>query len=73
MEGVGMSFWKDRQVLVTGATGLLGSWLVDELLRREARVTCLVRDWVPDSRLLAEGASRRANMVRGSLEDLELV
>ena len=67
-----MSFWKDKRVLVTGATGLLGSWLVDELLRREAHVTCLVRDWVPDSRLLAEGATKRANLVRGSLEDLEL-
>jgi len=72
LEGMGMSFWKDKRVMVTGATGLLGSWLVDELLAREAHVTCLVRDWVPDSRLLSEGAARRANLVRGSLEDLEL-
>ena len=72
MEGLDMNFWKDKRVLVTGATGLLGSWLVDELLQREARVTCLVRDWVPDSRLLSEGAKNRANLVRGSLEDLEL-
>ena len=63
-----MSFWKDKRVMVTGATGLLGSWLVDELLAREAHVTCLVRDWVPDSRLLSEGADRHANLVRGSLE-----
>jgi CDP-glucose 4,6-dehydratase len=67
-----MNFWKDKRVLVTGATGLLGSWLVDELLRRNAQVTCLVRDWVPDSRLLSEGATSRARLVRGSLEDLEL-
>lgn len=26
------SFWLDRPVLVTGATGLLGSWLVKRLL-----------------------------------------
>jgi len=25
-------FWRDRPVLVTGATGLLGSWMVDGLL-----------------------------------------
>jgi len=67
-----MNFWKDKKVLVTGATGLLGSWLVDELLKREARVTCLVRDWVPDSRLLSEGMTNKASLVRGSLEDLEL-
>ncbi len=72
LEGMDMSFWKGKRVLVTGATGLMGSWLVDELLRREAHVTCLVRDWVPDSRLLTEGADKRANLVRGSLEDLEL-
>jgi uncharacterized protein YbjT (DUF2867 family) len=28
-----MSFWKDKSVLVTGATGLVGSWLVNELLK----------------------------------------
>jgi thioester reductase-like protein len=33
-----------RHVLLTGATGFLGSTLLDELLTRtEAHVTCLVR------------------------------
>lgn len=72
MEGLDMSFWKEKRVLVTGATGLLGSWLVDELLRRDAKVICLVRDWVPDSRLIAERLLERVISVRGSLEDLEL-
>lgn len=67
-----MSFWNNKSVFVTGASGLLGSWLVDALVERGARVTCLVRDWVPDSRLLEEQAMRRVNMVRGELEDLEL-
>src|SRR3954467_14054333 len=31
-------FWIDRPVLVTGATGLLGSWLSRALLARGARV-----------------------------------
>jgi len=68
-----MSFWKGKNVLVTGATGLLGSWLVEELLKNEAKVTCLVRDWVPDCRLFSEGLQNRASLVHGSLEDLELV
>lgn len=47
---VGMnSFWRDRSVFVTGATGLLGSWLVSQLLDADARVVCLVRDWSPKS------------------------
>lgn len=68
-----MSFWRDRNVFVTGATGLLGSWLVDELLRRGSGVTCLVRDWVPDSRLVESGALARVKVVRGDLEDYALI
>ena len=36
-----MSGWKGRRVFVTGATGLLGSWLTEELLGRGATVTTL--------------------------------
>lgn len=69
MENLEMSFWKNRRVFVTGATGLLGSWLVEELLLRRAEVTCLIRDWVPQSKLIAAGPNARANIVRGELED----
>ena len=69
MEDVEMRFWKDRNVFVTGATGLLGSWLVDELLKRGANVSCLVRDWIPDSKLVCSGLMVRTNVVRGELED----
>jgi CDP-glucose 4,6-dehydratase len=68
-----MTFWRDRNVLVTGATGLLGGWLVEALLQRRANVTCLVRDWVPRSRAVESGLLARTNSVRGSLEDYELV
>ena len=69
MEGVAVSNWSGANVFVTGATGLLGSALVEELLARGANVTCLVRDWVPQSRLLGEGFAQRCNLVRGELED----
>jgi CDP-glucose 4,6-dehydratase len=68
-----MNFWRDRNIFVTGASGLLGSWMVEELLRREARVTCLIRDWVAGSKLIDEGALTRCNVVRGDLEDLQVV
>jgi CDP-glucose 4,6-dehydratase len=36
--------WKGRSVFVTGATGLLGGWVVNQLLASEAEITVLVRD-----------------------------
>ena len=37
------------KVLVTGATGLIGSWLVKALLSRGASVTALIYDEEPQS------------------------
>ena len=68
-----MSFWENRRVLVTGATGLVGPWLVQKLLKHRANVTCLVRDSVPESRLYSEGLINRISVVHGNLEDLELM
>ena len=68
-----MSFWQNRCTLVTGATGLLGSHLVEELLARGAAVTCLVRDYVPRSRLVTAGLVDRVSVVRGELEDFPLL
>ena len=65
--------WKDHSVLVTGATGLLGSWLTEALLARGAHVTCLIRDTVPHSRLVTSGALARCNVVRAPLEDFQEV
>jgi len=68
-----MSFWRGRSVLVTGATGLLGSWLVKALIGKGADVVCLVRDWVPESELVRSGDLGRVRVVRGELCDLELL
>jgi CDP-glucose 4,6-dehydratase len=69
VEKLGMNFWKHHRVFVTGATGLLGSWLIEGLIERGAEVTCLVRDWVPQSKLIASDLNGRVNVVRGELED----
>jgi len=66
---VDAAFWRERRVLVTGATGLIGSWLVKELLAREAHVIALIRDPHPHSELFASGDVRRISVVNGSLED----
>jgi CDP-glucose 4,6-dehydratase len=66
-------FWQDRSVLVTGCTGLLGGWLVTELINHGARVTGLVRDIVPRSRLYAEKLDQYINVLYGSVEDYHLI
>ena len=65
--------WLDRPVLVTGATGLLGSWLVKRLLASQANVVCLVRDWVPQSEVVRSGAIDGVTVVRGDICDAELL
>ncbi len=66
-------FWQDRPTLVTGATGLLGSWLVRRLTAAGADVVCLVRDWVPQSELVRTGGLSRVKVVRGDVRDQELL
>ena len=67
------SFWQDRPVLVTGATGLVGSWLTRRLHEAGADVVCLVRDWVPRSELVRGGAIQCVNVVRGDVRDRDLL
>jgi CDP-glucose 4,6-dehydratase len=66
-------FWSNSNVFVTGASGLLGSWLVETLADQGANVTCLLRDWTPASRLVRSGILDRVNLVRGELEDAALL
>jgi CDP-glucose 4,6-dehydratase len=54
---------------VTGATGIVGSWLIEELLRRGAHVVAFVRDDDPQSRLYREKIVDRCTVVRGDLAD----
>jgi CDP-glucose 4,6-dehydratase len=68
-----VSFWDQRNVFVTGATGLLGSHLTAELLARGANPVCLVRDWVPGSEAVMSGTLSKCRLVRGELEDYEVL
>ena len=63
------SFWGNRPVLVTGATGLVGSWLLARLFEAGADIVCLVRDWVPQSEMVRSGLLERVKVVRGDVRD----
>lgn len=74
MESMGMNdFWLDRPTFVTGATGLVGSWLVRRLLDARAEVICLVRDWVPQSEFIRSGDIERVRVIRGDICDQPLL
>ncbi len=66
-------FWVDRPTLVTGATGLVGAWLVKRLVQASASVTCLVRDWVPQSELVRSGTLEKVHVARGDVRDQALL
>ena len=75
MEKMGLTsdFWVDRPVFVTGATGLLGSWLVKNLVQAGADLVCLMRDWVPQSELVRTHLLDQVKVVRGDLNDQTLL
>ncbi|MCY8961895.1 GDP-mannose 4,6-dehydratase [Bacillus atrophaeus] len=68
-----MSFWKNKNVFVTGCTGLLGSYLVKELVDQGANVTGFIRDAVPKSNLYQGEYVQKINIVQGALEDLPVI
>jgi CDP-glucose 4,6-dehydratase len=62
-----------RSVFVTGAYGLLGSWLTRALVERGDRVVVLQRDRAPRSALLLDGVEDALDVVHGDLNEPGLV
>lgn len=74
VEGVDIvTSWTSRRVLVTGATGIVGSWLVRQLVDDGAFVVALIRDMNPQSELIRSGLWTRITVVNGALEDYSAV
>jgi CDP-glucose 4,6-dehydratase len=65
--------WQQRRVFVTGATGIVGSWLVKGLLQKGAHVVALVRDWDPQSELIRSGDVNQTSVISGALEEFATV
>jgi len=66
-------FWNDRHVLVTGATGLVGSWIVKDLLAARTREGMTVFMSTHTLAMAEEMADRVGIMVRGQLRFLGTV
>ncbi len=71
--------WQDKTVLVTGATGFVGPYLVKELLRKEARIRVLIMDSVGNlSGLENQITFERGNILyqnslKNSMNDVDVV
>ncbi len=65
-------FWLDRPVLVTGATGFLGSHLTGLLVEAGAQVVVLVRDAVPPTPVV-EPWLPRVSVVTGDVREQEVL
>ncbi|MGH6610682.1 MAG: GDP-mannose 4,6-dehydratase [Burkholderiaceae bacterium] len=63
------NFWSGRSVLVAGATGFLGGWLVRALVHRGANVVALVRSPKPESQFFIESLNRQVAVEWGSVTD----
>src|SRR5438477_9581873 len=63
-------YWRARSVLVTGATGLVGSHLVAALLASGAEVSVLNRDHDRRSELFRSGSIERVAVTEGELESI---
>lgn len=63
--------WDSGPVLVTGAQGFIGSWLVSKLVDEGADVVVLRRDIPAESRFAVENLEERCDVVLGDLTDYE--
>jgi len=65
---VNKEFWKNKRVFVTGATGLVGTWLTKALVDTGAYVVVLMHDWDPQSDLIRSGTINDVSVVNGELQ-----
>ncbi|MBI4062731.1 MAG: GDP-mannose 4,6-dehydratase [Elusimicrobia bacterium] len=70
---INTNFWRDRNVLVTGAAGFLGSWLTEALIRMDAHVIALVWDKAGHSRFFREKLYQNTIVAEGAVQDYALV
>ena len=71
LEKLNLKFWKNRKVLVTGATGIVGSWLIKDLIKLSAKVIVLIYEPDVQSELYRSKDIKRVATVNGQLEDFK--
>lgn len=65
--------WKDKNILITGIAGFAGSYLAEELLKKESNVFGLIRrraDGDKSKNLVDRGIADDVNLIGGDLTDI---
>ncbi len=65
------NFWKEKKVLVTGAGGFIGSYVVEILIERGAKVFALLKSSESNHSFL-KNVRDKINFVYGDLKDFEI-
>ena len=65
------AYWSSKRVLVTGASGMVGSWLTRWLVESGAYTVAFIADTDPQSELVLSGTINKVSVVNGRLESYD--
>ena len=65
------TYWSGKRVLVTGASGMVGSWLTQWLASSGAYTVAFIADTDPQSELVRSGTMNKVSVVNGRLENYD--
>ena len=65
------AYWSTKRVLVTGASGMVGSWLTRWLAESGAYTVAFIADTDPQSELVRSGTINEVSVVNGRLESYD--
>ncbi|OYV24582.1 MAG: hypothetical protein B7W99_01555 [Rhodospirillales bacterium 20-58-10] len=68
-----MNFWQGKKVLITGATGFLGGWVVRQLLDQGADIIAIIRRPRPHSQFELAGFNQHVTIITGTVEEPSVV
>jgi len=68
-----VNFWKSKNVLITGATGFIGSWLTETLVKNNANVTVLVKKNDPFRENAIKHLKKDIKIAYGDIRDERLI
>jgi len=66
-------FWDKRKIFVTGGNGFIGTWLVKQLVEKNAEVHCLVMETNKDNLFNKFSLDRKTHLIFGDMLDKELI
>ena len=68
-----VNFWKNKNILITGVAGFVGSNLAKDLVKNGANIIGLTKNRKKDSLLYYEKIDHKINLILGDITDKELL